>query len=280
MGAILKKRVIIAVSCAVLLAFGLAVLSAFLGGAANPVANVLGIIASPFQNGTAAIAEWGASIGEYISGYESLKEDNRQLRARIAEMEADTRGAEEAISENVRLRKLLNLSEKRRDFEAESVRIAAWDSSNWTSAFTISKGENFGIKEKNSVITEEGQFVGYVSKVGYNWATVTTIIDTEAEFGVYLYRTKETAVCEGDFALMKDGCLKLSYLPRGTALQNGDLVLTSGIGGVFPPDLVVGTIKTVGTEDTGVSIYAEIIPAAGLEELSQVFVIKSFDVTE
>lgn len=280
MGGFLKKRVIIIVSCAVLFAFGLAVLSAFLGGAANPVANVLGVVVSPFQSGIAAISGWGSSISGYISDYEGLSEENRQLRTRISEMEAEARGAEEALDENVRLRKLLKLSEKRRDFEMEAVRIAAWDSSNWTSAFTISKGENFGIKEKNPVITEEGQFVGYVSKVGYNWATVTTIIDTEAEFGVYLFRTKETAVCEGDFSLMKQGALKLVYLPRGTALQNGDAVLTSGIGGIVPPDLVVGSIKTVGTEDTGISVFAEITPSAELDSLTQVFVIKAFDVTE
>ena len=85
---------------------------------------------------------------------------------------------------------------------------------------------------------------------------------------------------EGDLALMGEGRLKLSYLSADAQLLSGDVVTTSGLGGFYPGGLVIGTVESVRTGDDGLAQYAVLAPAARLGELSEVFIIKDFDIVD
>lgn len=100
------------------------------------------------------------------------------------------------------------------------------------------------------------------------------------ELGGQLARTGGAAILEGDFALMGEGKLKLSYLPENAELIAGDLVTTSGRGGVYPAGLAVGHVEEVHTEASGMTRYAVIVPETDLDGLKQVFVIKEFTIVE
>ncbi len=119
------------------------------------------------------------------------------------------------------------------------------------------------------MIDETGTLVGVVSEVGLTWSTLITVIDAGLEMGGLVTRTESAAIVEGDFALMIDGFLKLSYLPQNTELLAGDLVVTSGKGGVYPSGLVVGTIESIHTDPSGMSRYAVVRPRAQLDRLVQ-----------
>ena len=93
-----------------------------------------------------------------------------------------------------------------------------------------------------------------------------------------VFRTEDIGVAEGDFSLMSEGRLKLSYLPAGCTLLNGDLVTTSGLGGYYPSGLVIGTVEEVRLDDSGSTQYAVVAPSADFDALSQVFVVKSFEI--
>ena len=105
-----------------------------------------------------------------------------------------------------------------------------------------------------------------------------SIADTQV--GGIVARTYSSGILEGDFTLMEEGKLKLSYLPDGAQLVAGDEVLTSGKGGVFPSGLVVGQIEGVFTEPSGKTRYAVVVPEVDLGSLIEVFVIKDFDIVE
>ena len=265
---------------AVLLALITLVTSVLLGGTANPIASVVGFVTTPVRNGINGFVGWVEGVYDYAFQYDQLVEENEQLKIQIAEMEEKVRQAEADSRENERLRSLLGLREQRRDLTLESATVTAVESTNWYSTFTISKGENMGIAADDCVIDQYGNLVGVVTTVGLNWATVTTIIDTDTEMGGILARTDTAAILEGDFALMGEGKLKLSYLPENTDLVSGDEVLTSGRGGVYPAGLLVGTVDTVHTDDSGMTRYAIITPSADLNDLQQVFVITDFDIVE
>ena len=132
----------------------------------------------------------------------------------------------------------------------------------------------------NCVVTEAGVLVGVVSEVGHNWASVSTVINTDLEMGGVVSRTYSAGVLEGDFALMGQGKLKLNYLPEGAQLVSGDEVLTSGRGDVYPAGLVVGTVEGVFTDPSGQIRYAVIQPDVDLGALIEVFVIKEFEILE
>ena len=125
-----------------------------------------------------------------------------------------------------------------------------------------------------------GNLVGVVAEVGENWATVRTLVDVGTEMGGQIARTGGAAILEGDFALMGEGKLKLTYLPENSELMSGDLITTSGRGGVYPPGLAAGHVEEVRTDPSGMTRYAVLIPETDLAGLQQVFVIKDFEVVE
>ena len=100
------------------------------------------------------------------------------------------------------------------------------------------------------------------------------------EMGGIITRTNSAGVLEGDFALMKEGRLKLSYLPDGAQLVAGDEVLTSGKGDVYPSGLVVGQVEGVFSDASGMNRYAVVAPEVELDTLVEVFVVKDFDIVE
>lgn len=275
-----RNRAVLALLAAAVLILLMAISSVLFAGEASPLANAIGVIMTPFRAVASGISGMIGSAYMYAYEVEGLQAENQELRVRIAQMEEEVRQSKQALEENERLRELLNLSERRRDFSFVMAEIVSRDSSNWASSFTIGKGSADGIAPFDCVINEEGAFAGYVSEVGTNWSIVTTVIDSGLELGALIYRTRESAVAEGDFSLMSQGKLKLTYLPADTVLLNGDVILTSGVGGVYPKELVIGTVTKVVKDTAGMGDYAVIEPAADIEKLTQVFVISDFDISE
>ena len=216
----------------------------------------------------------------YYQDYSDLAAENEALRERVAELERDARQADADREENALLRQLLELREQRRDFVLESAAVIDRQSTNWTSELTLNRGTEHGIERDDCVITSEGYLVGMVSEVGYNWCKVLTVIDTDTEIGARIFRTQEVALAEGDLGLMGEGRLKLSYLSTEAQLLSGDYVLTSGLGGYYPGGLVIATVDSVLTDDDGLAQYAVLTPSARLDELTEVFVIKDFDIID
>ena len=265
---------------AVLLAAITAVASYALQGIPNPLGNVLGVVTTPVRNGISSLAGWVEGVYNYSFRYDELQAENERLKAEIAELEAAAREGEADSKENERLRELLGLRQKRRELEWESATVTARSSTNWSSTLTLSKGSEQGVAVGNCVVDAAGNLVGIIDVVGTNWSTMITVVDANLEMGAFLSRTESIAILEGDFALMAEGKLKLTYLPENTELITGDLVLTSSMGGNYPSDLVVGSIESIHTDASGISRYAVIQPAADLDSLVQVFIIKSFDIVE
>ena len=98
--------------------------------------------------------------------------------------------------------------------------------------------------------------------------------------GGILARTDGAAVLEGDFALMGQGRLKLTYLPEGVELLAGDQVLTLSREGIYPSGLVVGHVEEIHAEASGMGQYAVVAPEADLDSLNRVFIITDFDIVE
>ena len=246
----------------------------------NPLTNLLGILATPFRAAATAVVSWGEGVYRYATEYEALQERVAELERELAETEAANREAASALEENARLRDLLELRQRRRDFVFESAAVTGRTSTSWEATLTISKGSAHGVAEGDSVITETGALVGVVDEAGLNWSTVTTIIDPDISVGATVFRTADSGILEGDLTLMTQGACRLSYLSAQAELVSGDEVLTSGTGGLYPSGLVIGYIEGVYTDPSGLEQYAVLRPAADLDALAQVFVIKDFEIIE
>ena len=249
-------------------------------GQAGFVQNARGTASAPLQKVLSSAANWFNTLYGYLYNYDSLVAENESLRSQLADAQQSARDGIEASEENVRLRELLNLRDKHSDYVLESSKVVLWSSSNWSSAFTISKGARSGIEYGDPVITEYGALVGQITELGDSWATVSTLIDVDMSVGGTVVSTGSAGMVVGEFGLMKQKQAKLTYLADGAQIFVGDEVLTSGSGGAFPAGLVIGTITNVQTEAGGQIEFGILEPQAKLDSLVQVFVIKDFDVVE
>ena len=258
---------------ALLLSILIGISSAVMGGNADPLSNLVTTITSPVRNGVAAVGDWVQGVSRYVFHYSEMEDQIDELEQQVADLEDQVRQGQEALQENELLRDLLGLRERRQDFVFESAKVTARSNDNWRSTLTLSKGSESGIQEGNCVVTS-------TSKVGSHYSEVNTVVDTSMEMGGIITRTNAAGVLEGDFSLMQEGRLRLSYLPDGAELVAGDEVLTSGRGDVYPSGLVVGQVEGVFNDASGMNRYAVVVPEVDLDTLVEVFVIKDFDIVE
>lgn len=273
-----RKNGIVVIIAALLLTAAVSIGSALVP--MTPLANLMGILATPFRAVSTAVTSWGQGVYRYATEYGALQDRVAELELQVARMEQENREATQALAENERLRALLELREKRSDFVFESATVTGRTTTSWSATLTISKGTAHGVEEGDCVITETGNLVGVIGEAGLNWSTVTTVIDPNISLGALVFRTGDDGILEGNLDLLLEGRCRLSYLTAQAELVQGDEVLTSGLGGVYPSGLVIGAVEQVYTTPSGVEQYAVLQPAADLERLEEVFVIKDFTIVE
>lgn len=260
------------------IAVALAVLSYFSTNA-SPLVNLMNTVTSPFRAVSTSVANWISDKRNYYEDTTALKEENEALKRQIAEMEAAVRQGETDSQENAFLRELLDLRKQRRDLsDFETATVMERSVTNWTSSLTLNKGSVHGVEVGDCVIDGRGNLVGRISEAGYDWSTVLTVVDTDTSLGARVYRTQDIGIANGDFALMGEGLLRLDSLPVSCQLLEGDLIVTSGLGGYLPPDLVIGSVTSLQADDSDTAVYAVLTPAAELDSLTEVCIIKSFEI--
>ncbi|MDO4270527.1 MAG: rod shape-determining protein MreC [Eubacteriales bacterium] len=267
----------------IVVVIALCVLSALYSGVTgnpSPVTKLVGMVTSPIQrvaNGVGGFFGRGLS---YFTDFDDLKAENEQLKKQIRDMEQDVRDAKLALEENDRLRAQAGQPERTRDLTTLNAEVIARNPGDWATTLTLDKGSSNGVSENNLVITEDG-VVGYVSYVAPNYCEITTVIDIEMQCGALVTRTRESAIAEGNYDLMAEGGLRLSYLTENADVVIGDTVETSGKGGMFPKDIMIGTVENVLPEENGISYYAVIKPFVDVETVSSVSIVTAFtDSTE
>ncbi len=274
----LKQHGLWVLFAAAVLSVSLAVMSV-LSANASPLVNLTGVLVSPFRAGYTAVATWFNDLQNYYKDTTDLQAENAALRQQIAKMEETIRQAETDVEENKKFRELMNLTRQRRDLtDFEAAMITEHAVTNWTSSLTLNKGTSLGIEVGDCVIDECGNLVGVIDQAGTNWSTVLTLVDTDTSLGAQVFRTKDLGVAQGDFSMMRENRLRLDYLPPDCDPMAGDIVVTSGLNGYYPSGLVIGSVEEVRLDDSGAASYAILVPAVDFDALTEVFVIKSFEI--
>lgn len=262
------------VVAAVLLAAVLTLGSYILGY--DPLNNVFEALATPFRAASSAIANWTGEQYDRSFRYEEMAAENEALRQRVAELERDAIAGQDAVRENERMKDLLGLHEERPELQYRDAAVVRRRSSNWRSDLTIDRGTLGGVEVNDCVIDQYGYLVGVVTEANLNSSVVTTILDPDLELGGRIARTDENAILEGEFTLMLEGLLRLAFVSEEAKLVTGDQVTTSGLGGVYPAGLVVGSVRTLYVEEDGISRYAQVEPAADIAGVQYVYVIVDY----
>jgi len=242
----------------------------------NPVSNALNTIASPFQSLFSSISR---PVAEHFDAVDKMREyesENKRLLKENVKLKIENRTTEDYINENNRLKKLLDLRDKQVNMETTAAQVIGRDIEKWCKSVTINKGTSSGIKAGDPVMTTEG-ILGVVDTVGINWAKVTTIFDSESSVGAKFTRNGDVGVVEGSNELAPEGKCKMQYISGTASVIIGDILVTSGLGEVYPSGLMIGNIDNINIDAMGNVEYVTVKPAVDFEKVYEVLVITKYE---
>jgi rod shape-determining protein MreC len=224
-------------------------------------------ITSPVQKVVHGII---GGIGNAWRGYFSLvgaQKENEALQRELHELKLKVNRLREADLANQRLRALLNFK-KSIATPLLPAELVAFDPSGWFQTILIDKGSNDGVAQDMAVVSAEG-LMGRVIGVSSRHAKVLLIVDANSAVDALIQRSRVRGVLVG---LGRDLCL-LKYVQRNEDVQVGDRVISSGMGGVFPKGLLLGTVQEVVRGSSGLFQRVEVEPAANFSRLEEVMVV-------
>ncbi len=268
-----KKFVIMMSVIAVVTA--LTVVVASIGGWSSPQSSFVGAIIEPIQSAFSDAADAVAGFFGVFGERDRLKEENAELNEKLNELIEEKLEWQEAVNENEFYKNFLGLKEENDDFELQSARVIARDSADAFATLTIDCGSLAGISERDVVITADG-LVGYVETVAPTYSTVVTVLNPMINVGAYDRRTDDSGIVTGSIEHAGDGLCLITGLNRYATAVKGDYIVTSGGGGIFPSGLIVGTVSEVKQDETSLTLYASVEPAADILNCRNVMVITSF----
>ena len=267
-----RIRVVLVVT---LLLAGILAVVGNLTGLGFPSMVVKGIL-TPLRTGGSRLTDQAENLYSYIFEHDSLLEENAKLKQQLAEIEDDARNADAIARENARLRKLLDLQQSDEDYKFVDGYIIAWSSNDWSNTITINRGSNAGIQKDMCAVTANGQLVGLVSEVGPNYAVIKTVLDSTIEISATVAGAGYNGMVKGGYSTESPDKLRMNYLPSTATIHIHDQVVTTG-STVYPRNLILGYVIDAGFDDSGVSKFALLQPAAEIGSLEQVFVVTDYN---
>lgn len=270
-----SKSFFVLVTVFVLLA-GIPTILAAMGQGSLVKDGVMAIV-TPLQRGARAIGNAFSGFSEYFTEFERLEEENKALSERVKELEAQVYNADLLEEENAWMRAYLGAKRAHTDFVFCDANLIGSEAGGYVSSFTLDRGTSSGIAVGMPVLTDDG-VVGRVTEVGLTFCRVSTIINYDSSIGAYIERSGEIGIVSGDFELRRDGLCLLEYLPFDADIAVGDKVTSSGLGSVYPRDLVIGEIVEITGDEYNHVKVAVVRPAADLSDITKVMILTGYTV--
>lgn len=234
--------------------------------------NIANKLVMPVQNGLTYLKNKVSGNSTFFTDINNLKSENENLKEKNSQLEQSLRELENIKSENETLKEYLGLTEKYGEYKTVPGYVINKDISNYSKIIVINIGKKDGIEENMTVIADEG-LVGHVVSVTDNTAKVRTIIDTSSSISCLMSTNKESIICKG--TLESNTELKAMYISTDANLVQGDSIDTSGLGGIYPKGIHVGTIKKIVTTKNITDRYAIVETAVNFNKLNTVLVVKN-----
>lgn len=246
-------------------------------GQGSYVRRALATAAQPFSWLFTKAGEGLSGFSVYFTELNSLREENAALREQLDDYRDRIYNAKMLEEENRWLSDYLGLKKEHSDFLFEKASVIGRESGNYSTVYTLSRGTLHDIRVNMPVITEDG-VVGYVTEVGPTWCRAVSIIETASAVGAYVERSGELGLVEGSFELRFDGKCRMVRLPADADVREGDRVLTSGLGSIYPRGLFVGEVESVSADPYSRTLTAVLKPRIDYSSLVKVMIIKDYTI--
>ena len=267
-----KKGGIIGIVITIVILIVLVIVSNAKSEQFSVVENFANAFVMPIENGLTYLKNKISGNSTFFTDINNLKTENQELKDKNSQLEQSLRELENIRTENETLKEYLGLTEKYGEYKTIPGYIIDKDISNYSKTIVINIGKNDGIEENMTVIADEG-LVGHVISVTDNTSKVRTIIDTSSSISCLMSTNKDSIVCKG--TLDSNSELKAMYIPTDANVVQGDSVETSGMGGIYPKGIHVGTVKKIISTQNITDRYAMIETAVDFNKLNTVLVVKN-----
>ena len=207
----------------------------------------------------------------FFTDINSLQAENETLKEKNSQLEQALRELEIIKAENDTLKEYVNLKDKYTEYTTIPAYVINKNISNYSDEIIINVGSKDGVKENMPVIADQG-LVGHIISVTEDTAKVQTIVDTASTLSCTVSTSRDILVARG--TLEAESTLKTTYIPTEATVLQGDNVETSGLGGIYPKGILIGTIQSVTSTKNITDRYATIKTAVDFSKLETVLVIQ------
>ena len=268
-----KFRILIAV--AVFLA-GLMAYAAANGRLTAAPQELLSVAAAPFQKAAAWVSGGIVSVWDKYTSIDETMEENEALRAENAELRRQLADYDKLRAENEAFKNLAGIQEDNPEMTFVSAFVIGRDALDPFGGFTLDQGTVHGVERGDTVIDDQGRLLGTVIEADLTSSRVLTLLHPSFNAAGVVSRTRDNGILTGDAAYAPDGQCVFTDLSRESMASVGDEVITTGLGGVYPPDILVGRIVNIEPEASGTSVVAVIQPDADVLGARHAFIITDY----
>lgn len=238
------------------------------GGGTGGASDVVAALMTPVQGLLVKIHRGALGIWNTYTDWKGVRSENAALRAEAEGLRVQGLQRAETEQENARLRRLLELRE-RLPLSALAGEVVGRESGGWVRAITVNRGRGSGVAQQTPVIVPEG-LVGRVVQVRPGASVVQLINDPASTVGAVVQRTRTPGLVEGDAG----GVVRFKFMARdGAQVAPGDLIVTSGLGSLFPKGLPVGRVVAIEDKGSALFHFAVVAPAADFARVEEVLLL-------
>ncbi len=238
------------------------VVSSGLGSAINPLQKVVYTIGDRIKGSL-----------DFFLNFSKVKDENKDLTKENAELKNKLLEYDKLKEENDRLREVLNFKNSKDNYDYIGTEIIGYSGESFSDGYIIDKGENDGLKKDMVVISDKG-LVGQVTSTGSNWAIVESLLNENIAVSVMVNSTRETTgILKGYVTRTNNGLTKVTNLPLDSEIKEGDVILTSGLGQIYPKEVRIGEVISVESDEIRVMKTAIVKPYVDFNKLEELFVI-------
>lgn len=228
---------------------------------------------NPLQKVVYSISDKVKETLDFFLNFSEVKDENKELTKENIKLKNKLLEYDKLKEENDRLREVLNFADSKSSYEYVGCEIIGYSGESYTQGYVINKGENHGLKKGMVVVADKG-LVGQVTSTGTNWAIVESLLNENIAVSVMVNSTRETTgILEGYVTRSNDGLTKVTNLPVNSDIKEGDVILTSGLGQIYPKEIRIGEVVSVETDDIRVMKTAIVKPYVDFSNLEDLFVI-------
>ena len=250
---------------------GIIVLS--IKGNSNIISSGVGGVISPLQKIVYTVNEKVKGYFDFFINFSNVKKENEELTAKNAELENKLIEYERMKDENTRLREMFDYSQTNANYDYLGCNIIGYSGGNISNGYIIDKGTKDGVEKDMVVITPAG-LVGKVTKASSSFAIVQTILNENIAVAAMVESTDETTgILQGITDSKNKNLTELSNIPIESAIKEGDKILTSGLGEMYPKEIRIGEVISVEVDNVGIMKRAVVKPYVDFNKLEELFVV-------